>query len=103
MGGGPPLLRPGEEIFRDRCSGAVWELGTVRSFALQSLFFLGEVAALRGRLERLLAEAVNRGDRLSEADFSNFGGTLARLGSDDPGEARCAWRRSWGAGRGGRS
>ncbi len=54
------------------------------------MFFLGEVAALRGRLALLLKESVDRGDLLAEANFNNFGGTLARLGAGDPGGARHA-------------
>ncbi len=66
-----------EAIFRDRCTGVVWEVVTAQSFAQWSLFFLGEVAELAARLPRQLQEARERGDRLAEASAANFGGTLA--------------------------
>jgi hypothetical protein len=85
-----------EMVFRDRCTGVVWELVTAQSFSLWSLFFLGETSEISIRLPRLLQEARGRGDLLAEASAVNFGGTLAWLARDDPDGAREAMRRAMG-------
>jgi eukaryotic-like serine/threonine-protein kinase len=77
-----------ETIFRDRCTGVAWELDTSHSFALWSLFFLGEVAELVRRLPALLKEARERGDLYAATNLGTFVGHLTWLAADDPDGAR---------------
>ena len=78
----------GEAVLRDRCTGVVWERATARSFALWSLCFLGDTAALMLRQPELLREARQRGDLLAEASLTNLSGSLMWLARDLPQEAR---------------
>ncbi len=77
-----------EGIFRDRCTGVTWELDTTHSFALWSLFFLGEVAELIRRLPLLIKEARERGDLYAATNLGTFVGHLTWLAADDPEGAR---------------
>src|SRR5262249_18804510 len=72
-----------EEIFRGRCTGVAWELDTAHSFALWSLFFLGEVAEIGRRMPALLQEARERGDLYAATNLGTFVGHLTWLAADD--------------------
>ena len=51
-----------EQIFRDRCSGVIWETSTAHFFALWALVYLGDWIELRARGQRLFTEAQRRGN-----------------------------------------
>jgi hypothetical protein len=90
-----------EEILRERCTGALWELLLAQLFGLASLFFLGEIAALSRRLPSLLEEAEGRGNLLRATVLRlGFCSHVAWLAADDPATARqeletvvARWRR----------
>ncbi len=85
------LCSQAEEIFRERCTGVLWERDTAQLFSVGSLFFLGEIKELSRRLPLLIREADDRGDLYAQANlrigfgFSHF----VWLAADDPdhGEA----------------
>jgi serine/threonine protein kinase len=52
-----------EKTFRERCTGMAWEIDTTQSCSLCAMFYLGELAQLAPRLNTLLREAEDRGDR----------------------------------------
>jgi eukaryotic-like serine/threonine-protein kinase len=78
----------GEALLREQCAGAAWECATARSFALWSLYFLGNTAELIKRQPDLLSEARQRNDLLAEASLTNLSGTLMWLARNRPQEAR---------------
>jgi serine/threonine protein kinase len=77
-----------ECIFRDSCTGAVWELGTAHRFALWPLMFMGEVVEINSRLPRLFKEACERDDLYEETNLSLAIRTFVRLAADEPQRAR---------------
>ena len=77
-----------EAIFRDRCTGVIWELDTARIFGLWSLFYLGRIAELGTRCREIFHEARERGDRYLEATPGPFVGTVVQLAEDDIDGAR---------------
>jgi serine/threonine protein kinase len=85
-----------EALFRDRCTGVAWELATAQAFSFWALSFMGEVAELARRLPLLAKEARERGDLLSEANLTTFGGPLVWLAADDPEGGRLALRDAMG-------
>jgi hypothetical protein len=82
------LLDRAEAIFRERCTGVIWELDTARIFGLWSLFYLGRLAELGQRCQDLFQEARERGDRYMVATPGPFVGSVARLAEDDVEGAR---------------
>ena len=56
---GIEFLNKAEAIFRDRCTGVVWELDTTRIYILWSLFYVGRLAELRDRCDELFHEATS--------------------------------------------
>jgi eukaryotic-like serine/threonine-protein kinase len=77
-----------ERIFRDRCTAVTWELDTVQSFSLWSLTNLGDVAQLRQRWAILFKEAEERGDLYAVHNLISNIMAFARLGADEPKQAR---------------
>jgi eukaryotic-like serine/threonine-protein kinase len=55
-----------ERRLRDHCLGASWEIGTAQRMSLTALWHLGQIAELRRRLARALAEATRRNDLYAE-------------------------------------
>jgi serine/threonine protein kinase/tetratricopeptide (TPR) repeat protein len=68
-----------EQLFRQRCTGVAWELGTAQTFGAWELFWLGDFAMLVQRAPALLKEARDRGDLYLEANLSTFGSIVACL------------------------
>ena len=85
---GLELLDRAEAVFRERCTGVIWELDTTRIFCLWSLFYLGRVAALGVRCHDIFQEARDRGDRYMLATPGPFVGAFVRLAEDDVEGAR---------------
>jgi tetratricopeptide (TPR) repeat protein len=77
------LLNRAESIFRERCTGVIWELDTARIFGLWSLFYLGRLGELGERCQEIFQEARERGDRYMVATPGPFVGTVVRLAQDD--------------------
>jgi hypothetical protein len=90
------ILNRAEAIFRDRCTGVIWELDTTRIFCLWSLFYLGRLAELSTRCRDIFQEARDRGDRYMVATPGPFVGTVVRLAEDDVEGARCFARQALG-------
>ncbi|MFI5457644.1 MAG: serine/threonine-protein kinase PknK [Isosphaerales bacterium] len=93
---GLELLNNAEAIFRERCTGVIWELDTARIFALWSLFYLGGLAELGERCQVIFHEASERGDRYMVATPGPFVGTVVRLAEDDLDGARRFAREALG-------
>jgi hypothetical protein len=85
-----------EAFFRDRCTGATWELDTAHAFSLWSLTFMGEVAELTRRHQGLLKEAQERGDLYALTNLNTYVMAIVKLGADDPEEARRELRQTMG-------
>ncbi len=77
-----------EGIFRDRCTGVMWELDTAHAFGLWSLVYMGELAQLRRRFQVLYKEAQERGDRYDAANLGTQIGSVVRLAAGDVAGAR---------------
>jgi serine/threonine protein kinase len=89
-------LNRAEAIFRNRCTGVIWELDTTRIFCLWSLFYLGRLTELAARCHEMFQEARDRGDRYLEATPGPFVGTIVRLAEDDVAGARHFARQALG-------
>jgi hypothetical protein len=85
---GLELVNRAETIFRERCTGVVWEMDTARIFGLWSLFYLGRLSELGERCQDIFQEARERGDRYMVATPGPFVGAVLRLGEDDVEGAR---------------
>jgi serine/threonine protein kinase len=75
-------------IYRDRCTGVVWETATAQAFALWSLHYLGELAEIGRRLPALLHEASARGDWYDATHLRTSHTNLWWLAADEPKQAR---------------
>ena len=73
-----------EQILRNQCTGAAWELQTCVFYQLRALEMLGDIATLTSRLPALLAEARERGDLWSGTNLRVRIAHLAYLADDDP-------------------
>ena len=93
---GLELLNRAEAIFRERCTGVIWELDTARIFCLWSLFYLGRVSELSTRCHDIFQEARDRGDRYMIATPGPFVGTVVHLAEDDVEGARRFARQALG-------
>jgi tetratricopeptide (TPR) repeat protein len=76
-----------ERIFRDRCIGVAWELGSTRTFALWCLNYLGEMAELSRRWHQFVQEASERGDLYLLTNLRTANMAVMRLAADDPERA----------------
>lgn len=52
-----------DKQFREKCTGVSWEIDTTQSCSLCAMYYLGQLAELGPRLNMLLREAEDRGDR----------------------------------------
>ena len=77
-----------ESLFRDRCTGAVWEMNTAQAFSLWSLSHQGQVAELSRRWPILLNQARQRGNRYAVMNLSSYLMSIVRLAADDPDRAQ---------------
>ncbi|MFI5302498.1 MAG: hypothetical protein ACHREM_30780, partial [Polyangiales bacterium] len=77
-----------ESFARAQCADVAWEVEAMRIFALSSLDFLGDIAALRARVPAMLADGKARGDRFGVVHARIGHATVAWLAADDPEGAR---------------
>ena len=77
-----------ERIFREQCTGAVWEMNTAQMFVSYTLWFLGELVELRRRVPLRLREGRERGDLHAAADVSAGRANVTWLVSDNATTAR---------------
>ena len=89
-------LDEAEVILREQCTGVIWELDTSRIFGLWALFYLGRLAELGRRCDRLFREARERGDRYLEATPGPYVGPVVRLADDDIAGARATAEEALG-------
>jgi serine/threonine protein kinase/tetratricopeptide (TPR) repeat protein len=75
------------EVFRDRCTGASWELGMAQRFMLSSLLYLGELAEVSRRVPVLLDVALEQGNIFAATELRTRL-NLIWLAADDPDRAR---------------
>jgi serine/threonine protein kinase len=71
-----------ERILLERCTGVLWELTNARRFALSSLMFMGHIAQLAPRAQKLLTDARERGHLFAETDLRARLLTLVWLAQD---------------------
>ncbi len=77
-----------EKIFTRECTGARFELGSIWTIYLYSLYTLGEFAELGRRCRPLLQDAEERDDQYTYANIEVFCEPLVLLAADRPGDAR---------------
>ena len=77
-----------EQIFREQCTGVVWEINTTQMFASYALWFLGELAELKRRVPLRLREARERGDLHAATDVAAGRPNVTWLVNDDASTAR---------------
>ncbi|WP_437744236.1 AAA family ATPase [Sorangium sp. So ce1504] len=91
-----------ERIFRERCTGVAWEIGTAQTICMIGLGKLGDLRRLAQRLSTWIKEAEARGDRYAVTSLRTVTGghSLVALAADDPARARAdlaealaAWRQ----------
>ena len=77
-----------ERFLTDECRGVAWEIGTVRSYLLATLHFMGDLPALAARIDAHVREAEARGDVFREASLRVMYTFFDALVRDDPAQAR---------------
>jgi hypothetical protein len=82
------------EIFRERCTGAAWELDSATFFVLWSLLYRGRFAELARCVPTLLREAQERGDRFAATNLRSSFMPLLCLAEDRPLDGRHEGERS---------
>ncbi|WP_437752600.1 serine/threonine-protein kinase [Sorangium sp. So ce1389] len=82
------LCRSAEDVLRENCRGAAWELTTSHILSLASLAYLGRMNELRAKLPKLLQVSTERGDLLAAASLATGLPSMAWLAADQPEEAR---------------
>jgi hypothetical protein len=75
-------------MFREQCTGASWEQTSARSIAFWALGYLGSIRELGRRVDELLREALERGDRYAAINVRTGASHLVRLAADDPRSSR---------------
>ena len=63
------LFAQAETIFREKCTGAAWELDTARFISLWSSFYRGDVIDMERRVPTLQRESESRGDLYAVTNF----------------------------------
>jgi hypothetical protein len=76
-----------ETMLRDEARGIAWELDLVYLYSLLDLQFMGELAELKRRLARFLAEARERDDLNAITNLRTRLAYLPHLAADEPDQA----------------
>ncbi len=93
-------LATAEQIFRDKCVGAAWELNAVRHFTLECFYYLGELARFRASAVEGLKEANDRGSVYAATTLRIGLANAVSLIGDEPDRARTEAReamQAWSA------
>ncbi|HEY0483502.1 MAG TPA: AAA family ATPase [Kofleriaceae bacterium] len=77
-----------EQMFRNHCVGAAWEIGTVSHMAMLDLMHIGHFHQLRPRLTRALDEADRRGDLYTATELRTALQPIVCLMDDQVATAR---------------
>jgi eukaryotic-like serine/threonine-protein kinase len=76
------------QLFRERCTGVTWEIGTATSFTFSSRWLLGEWAENARLLPSVVYEAEQNGDRYTAVTIHVVTGYhMSCLASDEPDKA----------------
>lgn len=75
-----------EKQFRERCTGVSWEIDTTQSCSFCAMYYLGQLTQLAPRMNALLREAEDRGDRYGGWTVAGRP-SLVWLALDDPDTA----------------
>jgi serine/threonine protein kinase len=98
---GAELMHESEKTLRDETIGHIWELNTVRIYALLALRALGRWGEMRLGLDVCLRDAARRGDRYAETTLARSL-NIAWLVGGDPARARSELAvRGWAPPEGG--
>ena len=81
------LLEAERHLVED-CRGVAWEIGSVRTYVLASMHFLGDLKALVPRVDELVADAVARDDSYLEATLRVTFSFFNALVRDDPARGK---------------
>jgi hypothetical protein len=73
-----------EVIFRDQCTGVIWELDIARIVLLSSLLYRGQLQRLGRLAEPLLVDAADRGDLFAATGLSTRIRSATLLADDQP-------------------
>jgi hypothetical protein len=76
-----------EQLFRERCTGVVWEVGQAQHLRLLNLLQLGDFREIVPRSARYMREALDRGDLYGHTSIVTLSGYFAPLLADDPDAA----------------
>jgi hypothetical protein len=79
-----------EQILRERCTGAIWQIDTAQVFSMICMTALGDFVQLSQQHPVWLKEARARGDLYATTTLRTFWGasTLLALAADQPEQAR---------------
>ncbi len=77
-----------EKMFVERCSGVTWWIDSLQLFALEVLWYLGEVAEVQRRTRAQLEDALARGDLYAATNFQIGVPSVTWLADDDLEGAR---------------
>jgi hypothetical protein len=83
-------LATAEELFRDRCVGATFQLNSARIMLYRVLAFRGDLKELAGRVPAALREVEQRSDHYSIVNMEAGPMTLLALADDAPDRVRDA-------------
>jgi hypothetical protein len=84
--------RKAEEVLRNHCTGAHWELTTARIFLFTNLAMLGEIRELSARFGDAMRDARDRGDVYAATALRVMTNSLPmQLAADQPDLARREW------------
>ncbi|APR86336.1 Serine/threonine protein kinase [Minicystis rosea] len=77
-----------ESMFRERCTGVAWELGSGLTIGLWSRFLTGDLREFCRRVPLVIREAEERGDRYLATNLRSYFTNAHWLVKDDPESAR---------------
>ena len=77
-----------DAAYQKDCKGVYWEMDTVRTFALWSLGYLGNLVEMRRRQATLVKQARERNARYALTNFTTYTTLFAPLAAENPEEAR---------------